>query len=67
MDGLINDQTDLEKKIRKYESALDQNKKDQVKESADLQSNINADDDTKKKNQRGSVSSWMMKAIQIRD
>ncbi|MDO6429174.1 hypothetical protein Q4E93_01155 [Flavitalea sp. BT771] len=51
-DGLINDQADLDKKIRKLEADLDDNKKQQVKQAADLQANINADDDTKNKNQR---------------
>ena len=52
MNGLMDDRNDLDKKIRKLKGDLDQNQKDQVKEASDLQSNINADDDTKKKNQR---------------
>ena len=52
MDGYLNEQTDLEKKIRRLEAAIDENKKDQVKEAADLNANINADDDTKKKNNK---------------
>jgi len=51
-DGLINDQADLEKKIRKLEADLEDNKRQQVRQAADLQANINADDDTKSKNQR---------------
>jgi hypothetical protein len=51
-DGLINDEADLEKRIRKLEADLDDNKKQQAKQAADLQANINAEDDTKSKNQR---------------
>ena len=52
MNGLISDQADLEKRIRKLEAGLDENKKDQVKQAADLKSNIQSDDDTKRKNQK---------------
>jgi hypothetical protein len=52
LDGLVNDQTDLEKKIRRLEADLDENKKEQVKQVGDLQSNIKAGDDDKRKNQR---------------
>lgn len=52
MNGLISDQADLEKRIRKLEANLDENKKDQAKQAAYLQSNIKSDDDDKKKNQK---------------
>jgi len=52
LDGLINDQVDLEKKIRRLEADLDDNKKEQVKQVGDLQSNIKSDDDDKRKNQK---------------
>ena len=52
MDGLIDDQTDLEKKIRRLEAGLEENKKEQAKQAAALQSNIKADDDDKNKNQK---------------
>jgi hypothetical protein len=52
MDGLIDDQVDLEKKIRGLQADLEENKKDQVKQAKDLQSNIKSDDVDKKKNQR---------------
>jgi hypothetical protein len=52
MDGLINDQADLDKKIRRLEEDLERNKKDQAKEAADLKANISANDDDKNKNQR---------------
>jgi hypothetical protein len=52
MNGLISDQADLEKRIRRLQTDLDQNKKDQVKALADLQANVNADDDTKRKGQK---------------
>lgn len=51
MDRLKNNQTDLEKKIRGLEADIDQNKKDQASEAANLQNNIYADDKSKKKNQ----------------
>lgn len=52
MNGLISDQADLEKRIRKLNADLDQNRQDQVKATADLQTNINADEDTKRKIQK---------------
>jgi hypothetical protein len=52
MDDLIDDQVDLEKKIRGLQADLEENKKDQVRQAKDLQSNIKSDDDDKKKNQR---------------
>lgn len=52
MNALINDSTDLDKKLRRLQSDLAQNKADQVKAAAELQTNINADDDTKKKSQK---------------
>jgi hypothetical protein len=52
MNALMNDSTDLEKRLRKLQSDLGQNKADQVKAASDLQASINADDDTKKKNQK---------------
>ena len=52
MNSLINDSTDLDKKLRNLQSDLAQNKSDQVKAAAELQANISADDDTKKKSQK---------------
>lgn len=52
LDGLMNDQADLEKKIRRLQTDLDENKQQQAREAADLQSNINAGDDAKNKNQK---------------
>jgi hypothetical protein len=52
MNALINDSTDLDKKLRNLQSDLAQNKSDQVKAAAELQANISADDDTKKKSQK---------------
>jgi len=52
LDGLINDQADLDKKLRRLQSDLDENKQQQAKEAANLQSNITADDDAKNKNQK---------------
>ena len=52
MNALINDSTDLDKKLRRLQSDLAQNKSDQVKAAAELQANISADDDTKKKSQK---------------
>jgi hypothetical protein len=52
MNSLRSDSSDLQKKIRNLQSDLDQNQKDQVKAAADLQTSINADDDTKKKYQK---------------
>ena len=52
MNALITDSTDMDKKLRRLQSDLGQNKADQVKTVAELQANINADDDTKKKSQK---------------
>jgi hypothetical protein len=52
MNGLLSDQNDLNKKIRRLQEDSTQNKKDQVKTAADIQVNINADEDTKKKTQK---------------
>jgi hypothetical protein len=52
MNVLINDSTDLNKKLRRLQSDLSQNQADQVKAAAELQANINADEDTKKKSQK---------------
>lgn len=52
MTALLNDQTDLQKKIRRLQADLDQNKNDQIKAVSDLQTNISADEDTKKKSQK---------------
>ena len=52
MNGLINDSTDLDKKLRRLQSDLTQNTSDLVKAAAELQANISADDDTKKKSQK---------------
>ncbi len=47
--GLADDQTDLEKKIRNTQADLDQNKKDQLKQSRDAQSISHNDDEAMKK------------------
>jgi hypothetical protein len=52
MNSLINDQADLEKRLRRLQSDLDQNKTDQIKAAADLQANINGPDDIKRKSQK---------------
>jgi hypothetical protein len=52
MNGLMNDSTDLDKKLRGLQSDLTQNLADQVKAAAELKANISADDDTKKKSQK---------------
>jgi len=52
LNNLMSDQNDLNKKIRRLQSDSAQNKKDQVKEAAELQANVNADDDTKRKNHK---------------
>src|SRR5258708_26205904 len=52
MNSLMSDQNDLNKKLRRLQSDSAQNKKGQIKEAADLQVNVNADDDTKKKNHK---------------
>ncbi len=52
MNALINDSTDLDKKLRRLQSDLAGNQADQVKAAAELQTNINADEDTKKKSQK---------------
>jgi ribosomal protein L13E len=50
--GLQDDQSDLEKKIRNAQSDLDQNKKDQIQATADMQANIHGDNDAMKKAQK---------------
>lgn len=52
MTGLRNDSTDLERRLRDLQSDLAQNKADQVKAAADLQTYIGADNDTKAKYQK---------------
>jgi hypothetical protein len=52
MNGLLSDQNDLNKKIRRLQDDSAQNKKDQVKAAADIQANVNADDKTKQKSQK---------------
>ncbi|HWK04997.1 MAG TPA: hypothetical protein VNS58_15250 [Puia sp.] len=52
LNSLMSDQNDLNKKIRKLQSDSAQNKKDEIKVAADLQANVNTDDDTKKKNHK---------------
>jgi len=52
MNDLLTDQSDLQNKLRKFQTDLDQNKSAQTKAVADLQANLNADDDTKKKSQK---------------
>jgi hypothetical protein len=50
--GLQDDQSDLEKKIRNAQSDLDQNKKDQTQATSDMQANIHGDNDAMKKAQK---------------
>jgi hypothetical protein len=50
--GLQDDQSDLEKKIRNAQSDLDKNKKDQTQATADMQANIHGDNDAMKKAQK---------------
>jgi hypothetical protein len=50
--GLQDDQSDLEKKIRNAGSDLDQNKKDQTQATSDMQANIHGDNDAMKKAQK---------------
>lgn len=50
--GLQDDQSDLEKKIRNAQSDLDQNKKDQTQATEDMQANIHGDNDAMKKAQK---------------
>lgn len=50
LNSLLNDENDLNKKIRRLQDDSSQNKKDQVKVAADLQANVNADDASKTKN-----------------
>jgi hypothetical protein len=52
LNDLLNDKEDLNKRLRKLQGDLDQNKTDQVKAAADLQSSVNSDDESKKKNQK---------------
>lgn len=52
MDGMRNDSTDYEKRLRSLRSGLAQNKADQAKASNDLQTYIGADIDTKNKYQK---------------
>lgn len=50
--GLQDEQSDLEKKIRNAQSDLDQNKKDQTQATADMQNNIHGDNEEMKKAQK---------------
>ncbi len=52
MNDLLNDQEDLNKRLRGLQTDLDQNKVDQAKAASDLQQNINGDDDIKKRSQK---------------
>jgi hypothetical protein len=52
LNDLLNEQGELNKRLRRLQGDLDQNKTDQVKAGADLQSSINANDDNKQKNQK---------------
>jgi hypothetical protein len=52
MNDLLTDQADLQNRLRRLQTDLDQNKTAQTRAVADLQSNLNADDDTKKKSQK---------------
>lgn len=52
LNDLRDDSTDLEKRLRGLQSDLAQNKADQVKAAADLQTYIGADNDTKTKYQK---------------
>src|SRR5580698_145082 len=49
MNDLLSEQEDLNKRLRRLESDMDQNKSDQAAATSNLQQNINADGDTKKK------------------
>ena len=51
-DGLVSDQSDLEKKIRNLNASLDQNKSDQQKQQAILQYSAQQDDDAARKAHR---------------
>jgi len=52
LNGLLSDENDLNKKIRRLQDDSAQNKKDQIKVSADLQTEVNADDATKTKDHK---------------
>jgi hypothetical protein len=52
MNGLISDQGDIEKKIRKIQAEQDQNKTDLLKQTQDIQSTVTADADVKNKMQK---------------
>jgi hypothetical protein len=52
MTDLLNDSTDLARRLRDLQSELTQNKADQVQAAADLQTYIGADNDTKTKYQK---------------
>jgi hypothetical protein len=52
MNDLISDQADLDRKIRRWQTDLEHNKTDQAKALADLQSNVNSDEDSKRKSQK---------------
>jgi hypothetical protein len=52
MNDLLSEQEDLNKRLRRLQTDLDQNKTDQIKAGADLQASINANDENKQKNQK---------------
>jgi chromosome segregation ATPase len=52
MNKLLREQGELSRKLGRYKSDLEENKADQSKAASDLQSSINADDDSKSKNQK---------------
>lgn len=52
MNKLLNEQGDLDKRIRNLQASLDQNKKDQVLQTQQIQANIYGNDEDKKKAQK---------------
>lgn len=52
LNGLVNDQSDIEKKIRKLQADQDQNKTDIIKHTQDIQNTVTADADVKNKMQK---------------
>ncbi len=52
MNGLLSDESDLNKKIRRYQLELDQNKKDMVTQAQAVQTSLKGTDDDAKKAQK---------------
>ena len=52
LNGLVSDQTDIEKKIRKLQADQDQNKTDIIKNTQEIQNTVSSDADVKNKTQR---------------